>query len=120
MNYKSPYERWQERTKDGADMAGGWVSSKYVPAKEGQYEVRDHAKYSILTWAHDHWWHLPCGDSIPYWQCQGDKRFTWKRKKYCDAAHIHWPDLLFKAVKRGSKSADEELRKLGWKGDWMP
>lgn len=116
----TPYERWQERTKDGRKMAGGWISAKHTPEKEGQYEVRDHPKYSRLTWAHGYWWHLPCDDGVPHWKCLGAKRFTWRRKWATGAPHIHWADLLFKAVKQGSESAAQELRKSGWDGKHDP
>ncbi len=122
---KTPYQRWQKRTQDGKAMAAGWVSKKYVPSGEGEYEVRGHPRRSTLTWAHGHWWYMhteDCGGTvgIPYWHCEGDKRYVWKRKPRFCAAHIHWADLLLKAVTLDSESAKAELREMGWKGDYNP
>ncbi len=118
---KTPYERWVKRTQDGRKMAAGWVSVKHTPA-EGEYEVRGHPKRSNLTWAHDHWWYMDIPDcgGVPYWQCEGDKRYAWKRPREYPACHIHWADLLLKAATLDSESAKAELKQLGWKEDYNP
>jgi hypothetical protein len=119
---KTSYQRWQERTKDGRRLAAGWTSAKHTPTTECECEVRGHPKRSMLTWAHDHWWYLHRADmwDIPYWHCEGDKRYTWKPGRWGCNASIHRADLLMKAVVLGSESAAAELRTMGWKGDYNP
>lgn len=124
MVYKAmkltPYQRWQQRTKDGTAMSGGWVVASYPPKKRGEYLVRGNPR-SYLTWAYGHWWYMPvseCG-SIPYWRLAKPPS-AWKRGRCCDNTGIHGADLLLKAVELGSEEAETELRSLGWKGDYRP
>lgn len=117
---KTPYQRWQERTKDGRDLAAGWVSAQHPPAQRGEYEVRGHSRCH-LTWAYGHWWYMKCtyDGAIPYWHLVKGQ-YAWRRSRICDNTGIHGADLLLKAVELGSEEAETELRGLGWTGDYRP
>jgi hypothetical protein len=117
----TPYQRWQQRTNKGREMAGGWASAHHTPPKRGEYEVRGHPKRSHLTWAYGNWWYMPIPDcgGIPYWRLAGGC-YTWRGDGACDNSGIHGADLLFKAVELGSEEAETELREMGWKGDYRP
>lgn len=105
---KTPYERWQERTKDGRAMADGWHHAKYTPPRVAQYEVRG-AKWCFLTWAYDSWWRQDVGGSNSGAWTRVPGRYAWK--PYCNHCIVNWGHVVHQAAELGNAEAKAEIAK---------
>lgn len=106
----TPHQRWQQRTRGGRAMAGGWTHKGVTPPREAQYEVRG-ARFCYLTWAYGEWWHQSVGDdemgmSGSWHRIKG--RYDWRGPKY-DACTVNWGHVIHQAAEAGNEEAKREI-----------
>ncbi len=111
---KTPYQRWQERTGNGTQLAGGWTHKSQDPSRIAQYWVRGHPHWGCLTWAYGNWWHQSVGDDRDgmsgMWHLVKG-RYDWKATTW-NHCSVNWGSVLVQAAELGNEEAKQERARI--------